>query len=123
MHDYLNELWVLFQCELLCPGKNEFLCVTSRRFCDEYNDCPDSKADELLEQCKRVSGSGWAGGRRGDVSLGGKYASWVGGRQITLHIYVSLQLSVQNAVSPQPCVGKLPISLVLFNFLDCNFRL
>ena len=37
--------------------------------------------------------------------------------------YVSLRLRVQNAVSPQPCVGKLRISLVLFNFLDCNFRL
>ena len=37
--------------------------------------------------------------------------------------YVSLQLRVQNAVSAQPCVGKLRISLVLFNFLDCNFRL
>ena len=37
--------------------------------------------------------------------------------------YVSLQLSVQNAVSAQPCVGKLGISLVLLIFLDCNFRL
>ena len=32
-------------------------------------------------------------------------------------IYVSLQLRMQNAVSAQPCVGKLRISLVLFNFL------
>ena len=39
------------------------------------------------------------------------------------HIYVSLRLRVQNAVSSQPCVGKLGISLVLLNFLDCNFRL
>ena len=39
------------------------------------------------------------------------------------HIYVSLHLRVQNAVSAQPCVGKLGISLVLLNFLDCNFRL
>ena len=38
-------------------------------------------------------------------------------------IYVSLQLRMQNAVSPQSCVGKLGISLVLLNFLDCNFRL
>ena len=38
-------------------------------------------------------------------------------------IYVSLQLRVQNAVSAQPCVGKLGISLVLLNFLGCNFRL
>ena len=38
-------------------------------------------------------------------------------------IYVSLQLSVQNVVSTQPCVGKLGISLVLLNFLGCNFRL
>ena len=38
-------------------------------------------------------------------------------------IYVSLQLRVQNAVSAQPCVGKLRISLVLLNFLHCNFRL
>ena len=37
--------------------------------------------------------------------------------------YVSLRLRVQNAVSAQPCVGKLQISLVLLNFLDCNFRL
>ena len=37
--------------------------------------------------------------------------------------YVSLQLRVQNAVSAQPCVGKLEISLVLLNFLGCNFRL
>ena len=29
----------------------------------------------------------------------------------------------KNAVSAQPYVGKLGISLVLFNFLDCNFRL
>ena len=38
-------------------------------------------------------------------------------------LYVSLQLRVQNAVSAQPCVGKLGISLVLLNFLGCNFRL
>ena len=37
--------------------------------------------------------------------------------------YVSLRLCVQNAVSPQPCVGKFRISLVLLNFLHCNFRL
>ena len=37
--------------------------------------------------------------------------------------YVSLRLRVQNAVSPQPGVGQFRISLVLFNFLDCNFRL
>ena len=37
--------------------------------------------------------------------------------------YVSLRLCMQNAVSAQPCVGKLGISLVLLNFLDCNFRL
>ena len=35
-------------------------------------------------------------------------------------IYVSLQLNMQNAVSAQPCVGKLGISLVLLNFLGCN---
>ena len=39
------------------------------------------------------------------------------------YIYVSLQLSVQNAASAQPCVVKLGISLVLLIFLDCNFRL
>ena len=38
-------------------------------------------------------------------------------------IYVSLRLRVQNAVSAQPCVGKFLISLVLLNFLHCNFRL
>ena len=37
--------------------------------------------------------------------------------------YVSLRLRVQNAVPVQPCVGKLGISLVLLNFLHCNFRL
>ena len=37
--------------------------------------------------------------------------------------YVSLRLRVQNAVSAQPCVGKFQISLVLLNFLHCNFRL
>ena len=37
--------------------------------------------------------------------------------------YVSLRLCVQNAVPAQPCVGKLGISLVLLNFLHCNFRL
>ena len=37
--------------------------------------------------------------------------------------YVLLRLRVQNAVSAQPCVGKFRISLVLFNFLHCNFRL
>ena len=37
--------------------------------------------------------------------------------------YVSLRLRVQNAVSAQPCVGKIRISLVLLNFLHCNFRL
>ena len=39
------------------------------------------------------------------------------------YIYVSLQLRVQNVVSAQPCVEKLGISLVLLNFLHCNFRL
>ena len=39
------------------------------------------------------------------------------------NIYVSLHLRVQNAVPAQPCVGKLGISLVLLNFLHCNFRL
>ena len=38
-------------------------------------------------------------------------------------LYVSLRLRVQNAVSAQPCVGKFRISLVLLNFLHCNFRL
>ena len=38
-------------------------------------------------------------------------------------IYVSLRLRVQNAVSAQPCVEKFGISLVLLNFLHCNFRL
>ena len=35
--------------------------------------------------------------------------------------YVTLQLRVQNVVSAQPCVGKFGISLVLLNFLHCNF--
>ena len=37
--------------------------------------------------------------------------------------YISLRLRMQNAVPAQPCVGKLGISLVLLNFLHCNFRL
>ena len=40
-----------------------------------------------------------------------------------VNIIVSLRLRVQNAVSAQPCVGKFRISLVLLNFLHCNFRL
>ena len=36
--------------------------------------------------------------------------------------YVSLRLCMQNAVPTQPCVAKLEISLVLLNFLHCNFR-
>ena len=43
--------------------------------------------------------------------------------QLYIHIYVSLRLRVQNAVSAQLCVGKFRISLVLLNFLHCNFRL
>ena len=43
--------------------------------------------------------------------------------RIFKNIYVSLRLRVQNTVSPQPCVGKFRISLVLLNFLHCNFRL
>ena len=39
------------------------------------------------------------------------------------HLYVSLRLHVQNVVSAQPSVGKFRISLVLLNFLHCNFRL
>ena len=42
---------------------------------------------------------------------------------LTLITFVSLRLRVQNAVPAQPCVGKLGISLVLLNFLYCNFRL
>ena len=42
---------------------------------------------------------------------------------LQLQIYVSLRLRVQNVVPAQPCVGKLGISLVLLNFLHCNFRL
>ena len=34
-----------------------------------------------------------------------------------VNIYERFQLIVQNAVSAQPCVGKLRISLVLLNFL------
>ena len=37
--------------------------------------------------------------------------------------YVSLRLRVQNAVPAKPCVGKYLISLILLNFLHCNFRL
>ena len=44
-------------------------------------------------------------------------------RKINQKKYVSLRLRMQNAVPAQPCVGKLGISLVLLNFLHCNFRL
>ena len=44
-------------------------------------------------------------------------------KYISAYIYVLLRLRVQNAVSAQPCVGKFRISLVLLNFLHCNFRL
>ena len=44
-------------------------------------------------------------------------------KRLVINIYVSLRLRVQNAVPAQPCVGKLGISLVLLNFLHCNFRL
>ena len=42
--------------------------------------------------------------------------------------YVSLRLRVQNAVSPQPCVGKLgkistSTELFGFNFADNNLKL
>ena len=40
-----------------------------------------------------------------------------------MFVYVSLQLSMQNVVSAQPCVGKLGLSLILLNFLGCNFTL
>ena len=43
--------------------------------------------------------------------------------EIWQYVYVSLCLCMQNVVSAQPCVGKFGISLVLLNFLDCNFRL
>ena len=39
------------------------------------------------------------------------------------NVTVSLRLRVQNAVPAQPCVGKYCISLILLNFLHCNFRL
>ena len=37
--------------------------------------------------------------------------------------YVSLRLRVQNAVSPQPCVGKLGKSPLLLNFLVSTLRI
>ena len=48
---------------------------------------------------------------------------WILSHNLGIQTYVSLQLLVQNVVSAQPCVGKLGISLVLLNFLHCNFRL
>ena len=42
---------------------------------------------------------------------------------VEVDAYVSLRLRMQNVVPTQPCVGKLGISLVLLNFLHCNFRL
>ena len=44
-------------------------------------------------------------------------------QNIKVIINVSLRLRVHNAVPAQPCVGKIRISLVLLNFLHCNFRL
>ena len=49
--------------------------------------------------------------------------TFIGLGNCTTHIYVSLRLRVQNAVPAQPCVGKYWISLILLNFLHCNFRL
>ena len=40
-----------------------------------------------------------------------------------LYIYVSLRLHVQNGGIRSTLCGKLGISLVLLNFLHCNFRL
>ena len=54
---------------------------------------------------------------------GSRFAVSTQCRNQTRDIYVSLRLHVQNAVPAQPCVGKLGISLVLLNFLHCNFRL
>ena len=50
------------------------------------------------------------------IKSGLKYVKYV-------KAYVPLRLRVQNAVSAQPCVGKFRISLVLLNFLHCNFKL
>ena len=60
----------------------------------------------------------------------GRYGQQVGGTHPTgMHScfrsrswfrYVRFQLSVQNVVSPQPCLRKLGISLVLLNFLGCK---
>ena len=51
------------------------------------------------------------------------YLLYSSGYTPSTYIYVSLRLRMQNAVPAQPCVGKLGISLVLLNFLHCNFRL
>ena len=57
------------------------------------------------------------------VEMLSKYpiSEWLNRRWIP--IYVLLRLRVQNAVPAQPCVGKYWISLILLNFLHCNFRL
>ena len=43
--------------------------------------------------------------------------------KLNIDIYVSLRLRVQNAVSPQPCVGKLGKSPLLLNFLVSTLRI
>lgn len=45
---------------------------------------------ELPENCNRVKGAG--------VSLGGKYASWVGGRRIALDIFRKSVCSSYNKI-------------------------
>ena len=44
-------------------------------------------------------------------------------RDFKQNLYVSLRLRVQNAGPAEPCVGKYWISLILLNFLHCNFRI
>ena len=70
----------------------------------------------------------FVGGRRGELykqsePFAVEFYLGPGSCGFLMFRYVSLRLRVQNAVPAQPCVGKLGISLVLLNFLHCNFRL
>ena len=108
-------------CEHLYKCKNiSHMCLHLGNVCDGKNDCPFSD-DELLcglklitcpLQCTCLI-----------LAIDFRNVSVNGIVSELKNIYVSLRLRVQNAVSPQPCVGKFRITLVLLNFLHCNFRL
>ena len=109
-----NEVWVrlcFYTCLWFCSGG---VCLSA---CWDIHPLPGANlprsrphlgADPPQEQC--ILGD-----------MGNKRAVCILSECIL--VYVSLCLHMQNAVPAQPCVGNLGISLVLLNFLHCNFRL